>query len=230
MNKTVLFVLLSVFSIASFEIAHSEPTPITAGMHQSVLADAHVIFGEDEENFLDIDFDEEFQVGTIDPMKVSAKAVSTDGKAQVRSFGRGSSKWQSLSAGSMRFHGGWITKNVTENGRASIRSPANGQPSWQYTFVPDVDSVFTLKWDIRGHGTNTEGLRGYELDVRFSPFHTMMVDTEGSVEVFLVAGTTYTISVRNLSETNPPFQFEGMPLGDRKAFITARFSWNIEPQ
>src|SRR5688572_6454302 len=122
MNHSTLALFLGVFSFVVSEIAESEPTPISATMLQPALADAHIIFGEEEPNFIDIDFDTEVQVGTIEPMKVAALAVSTDDKARVRSFGRGSSIWDSVSSGSMRFRGGWITKKVTENGRASIRS------------------------------------------------------------------------------------------------------------
>jgi len=226
MNVATAFTLVSIVALGSVGPAHGAPSPVFSTMNVTVSSDAHVVDGTD----IDLDFDNAFQNGTLDPMKVLAKAVSSDGPGKVRTMFRGGAKWLSASRGRTEFQLGWTTRNVTENGRATTRNYGNGNPNWEYVFVADVDSTFTLTWHIVGGGSNSEGLNGFRLDLNSSPYQTMDVNTDGSLSIALLAGASYAIGLFSLAETNPEGQFEGMPLGTRTAHMNGNFDWVIAPR
>ncbi|MET0498091.1 MAG: hypothetical protein ABW106_07460 [Steroidobacteraceae bacterium] len=203
------------------------PTPITAGLRLDTLADAHVIFGEEEPNFIDIDFENAFQVETLNPMTVAAMAASVDGDASVVTSGWAHASWKNPSAGRVEFRGlGWTTKKVTANGRAAINSNAT-LPYWIYTVVPDVDTVFTISWDVKANGTDTSGLNGFEFSLDQAPQQSMELNTSGTASVVLSAGTSYLLGITTKSDTDPTFL--GTPLGTRSAHMNGIFKWKMKP-
>lgn len=207
-----------------FASAEAEPTPVTAQLLLSALADPHVV----DETVVEIDNGTKFQVGTLNPMTASAQAADVEEGARIITRAVAHAEWKSPSAGSVDFYDmGWKTKNVTQNGRAEITGTPNNS-SWYYTFTTDADSVFTIRWDIKGRGTNLEGLDGFQLLVNWAPFQTVAINTSDSVSVNLAAGQTYTIALAPLADTDPTFV--GFPLGTRTAFMNARFHWKIEPR
>lgn len=199
--------------------AHAEPTPVSAGMHLAAFADPHVI----DETTVETDIDSEFQVGTLSPMTVSVQVADVENGARVIAKAVGHATFKSASAGRVEVHNaGWTTKDVTEIARATVTGTPNGAV-WLYAFTPDANAVFTIDWDIRGRGTNLEGLEGFQLLVNFSPFHTMSIDTADSVSFDLLAGVTYVVLLAPLADTGR------VTLGTRSAHMDASFRWKIEP-
>jgi hypothetical protein len=157
------------------------------------------------------------QGATTNALSVSVDALSNPENSLVEATATGSATWTSAGQGSVVLSNvGWTTQNVGV-GSAAL---ANGL-DYAYTFVSDQSGTLTLSYNVAATGTNTFGLNGFRMTFD-GDVHTFNLNTSGTVSESVVAGTTYTLGLKNLADI-------GGGLGTRDAHMGGTFDFNFTP-
>lgn len=151
--------------------------------------------------------------GAIDPLMVSADAMSFAGDAWVHSSGQGMATWIDATQGEVIFCNiGWET-------RSAGNSAAELGPIWHYEFTATDSGTFTLAFDTQFYGSSSFGVADYTLvGPDENPYRILPYDS-GTITVPFRAGDN-AIEIR----TGP--NIFGT-LGTQDTYMTGVFDWSF---
>jgi hypothetical protein len=209
--RTGLFAFL-VFTLTSWLPASAT---VVISSEMSLQADARASSSAAQAT----DIDSSSQGATINPLTASVLAVSVAGTARVETFATADATWANASEGNVQFSDvGWSTTGVS-SGLAATNSGLD----WEYVFQATGTGLFTLDYSIATDTGTTDsfGLNGFSFlwdgpgggDV-------LNLDTAGTITRSIVAGTQYTVRLRNSANI-------AGGLGARTALMDASFNWDI---
>lgn len=208
--KKIIYVAL-MMSMSLYVASNASATPISASMN--LRADASTDAGaSDSQTSTD-------SWGTLlSPLSVTARATATDPSGtSVSAHGSGSANWapDGLS-GSVNFRGyGWEFSGT--GGTANL----NSLPDWTYAFTADGNGTFSMNYIVDGYG-GTFGLWGWNINWDGADLLTLNAfdpTLSGNITEALIAGQTYTVSLRNNANISGAGSQGGM---------NGVFDWNIE--
>lgn len=191
-------------------VVYALPTPVSSSLRLQADSDAG--------SGLVTNTDSDSQLDTVNPLSASVSAFTTSGEASVLSKATGTATWTDSSQGVVNFTDvGWKTVGVNF-GEAAL---SNGL-DWSYQFVSDATGFFTLKYDIKGSGTDTFGLNGFNFNWSDpESVQELFLDSSGTLKRVISAGESYIVSLKNRANI-------GGGLGTREAFMDGTFKWKID--
>lgn len=215
MNKILRNVSLAALTAAGTSAAHAANiNPISSILSLTAVARA------DSSGLPPVvDTDTDSQGVTTNPLNASVRAISQDSSAYVESFATGNATW-GVNNGAVNLTSiGWITRNVF-GGLATV----NTGTDWRFQFSSLVNGSFDLSYSVSGTGTDTFGLNGFNFQFADSngiSFDLFFLGDAGVISKPLVAGETYTVTLRNAANI-------AGGLGQREASMDGRFEWSVQ--
>jgi hypothetical protein len=161
------------------------------------------------------DADGQSQGATANPLSAAVSALAVNGTASVLTAATGSATWTDPDHGRVVLSDiGWVTR-----GASAVTGSANFSDGvgFTYTFAADATGTFRLDYDVAASGSDLFGLNGFSCSF---DGHTsyLGVGTSGTVAKSVVAGNTYTLTLRNAANIHAG-------LGTRDARMTGTFSF-----
>jgi hypothetical protein len=192
-------------------------TPLSSSLHLIASSDADGVLVEDT--------DDATQEATLNQISATVSALAENGEKSVLTRGSVVATWQSAKAGQVVFTDfGWTTVGV-EASHAYMFSGTD----WTYTFTANQSGTFSLQYDITLNPatTNEFGLNGFYLSWAQGSDepqvdHIFSLPDNGTLAKSVVAGTRYTVRLRNGANI-------AGPLGSRTAYMSGTFDWSVTP-
>jgi hypothetical protein len=156
----------------------------------SLRADANA------EGFPATDTKSQSQGAALNPLTVSVEADAvTETAAFVDATAVGTATWTSPSAGRVVLSNiGWTSMFVT-SGSAST----SGGLDYSYTFTATGAATLTLTFSVTAAGADLSGLNGFAFAFD-GDRETLGLNTSGMITEAVLAGTTYTLNLKNLAD------------------------------
>lgn len=163
----------------------------------------------------------------LSPLSVSSSA--TNGNSSVS--GSAAAVWGADgNSGTVTFTDyQWSVSDPNPNGKGG-HAFLNDGTDWQYTFVADFDGLFSMSYDVTGSG-KTFGLQGWDIGWTGAAGGLGLINASdpsasGVFTDSVVAGQTYTISLRN----NANIMNDGGPSSFGPGSMNGLFKFEITPQ
>lgn len=201
-------------------------TAISSTFHLGVWADANQHYGGYQQDYI-----MQSQGSTLNSYSGTVTVIDNDAANPgrwLRVHSSASASWTDSAHGSVAWRNmGWEHNTIDSSGAKLNGFVING-PVWSYTFSATSDALFSLDYDLRGHG-DTFGLWGARIEWSGPGGNLDLINpydptTQGTFSRSVVAGNTYTVGLFNMGNT-----FTSPILNTSSGYLDADFDWRIGP-
>lgn len=221
MNPFRILIVPSLAMVAGGAFAQ---TAVSSTFHLGVFADANQNHGSYHQDYL-----MQSQGSTLNSysgnLMVSDEDLANPGHS-LRVTSAASASWTNSGQGIVAWRNmGWVHNTIASSGAKLNGFVING-PVWSYTFIATSNNVFSMDYDLRGHG-DTFGLWGARIEWSGPGGNLDLINpydptTSGTFARNIVAGNTYTVGVFNMGNT-----FTSPILNTSSGYMDADFNWRV---
>jgi hypothetical protein len=210
----------------TFTVTASSALALPVSSSINLIASASVNAGTEVR-----DEDTKTKGATFGPLAADVAALAGDQDASVLAEGRVAATWQDGANGQVVFTRiGWTSTAAGTNSHAQL----NQGTDWTYTFTAIRSGTFTLQYTVSldEGSTASFGLNGIDIHwgvgtapvpvARAGAPTSTTTPTTGTFTREVVAGTTYTVRLRNFANVFGP-------LGTQSAHLSGTFNWSVAP-